>query len=328
MPSPLKSPTETARGLLPTAIGDPGAGANLPLPSPSRVVTLPSPTFATARSAMPSLLKSPVATGVGRLPTATGNPGAGANPPLPSPSNILTLLLLVFVTARSAMPSPLKSPTARPPGPLPTATGDAGAGANPPLPSPNRMLTLSLAEFATARSAMPSPLKSALATPEGIKPTAIGDPAAGANPPLPSPNRMLTLLLPAFVTARSTMPSPLKSPVAIPPGPVPTANGDPGAGANPPLPSPSRILTLSLIEFATARSAMPSPLKSALVTTPGPIPAGTGDPEAFAKLDVSVTDPRGELPSTLLPFVVSRNETVPVSVGVVTPVAVTVVVNV
>ena len=73
---------------------------------------------------------------------------------------------------------------------------------------------------------------------------------------------------------------------------------------------------------------MPSPLKSAVATAEGPIPAATGDPEAFAKLDVSVTDPSGELPSTLLPFVVSRNDTLPVSVGVVTPVAVTVAVNV
>ena len=69
-------------------------------------------------------------------------------------------------------------------------------------------------------------------------------------------------------------------------------------------------------------------MKSAVATLKGEAPTTIGDPEAFAKLDASVTDPSGELPSTLLPFVVSRNETVPVSVGVVTPVAVTVVVNV
>ena len=40
MPSPLKSPTATLWGLIPTATGDPEAGANPPLPSPNRMLTV------------------------------------------------------------------------------------------------------------------------------------------------------------------------------------------------------------------------------------------------------------------------------------------------
>ena len=41
---------------------------------------------------------------------------------------------------------------------------------------------------------------------------------AAANKPLPFPNRIPTLLLPKLVTARSALPSPLKSPVVTPVG--------------------------------------------------------------------------------------------------------------
>ena len=58
LPSPLKSPTATERGLLPAPklVG----ALKLPAPSPNKIDTLfPAPT---ARSCLPSPLKSPTAT--------------------------------------------------------------------------------------------------------------------------------------------------------------------------------------------------------------------------------------------------------------------------
>ncbi len=57
LPSPLKSPTATERGLLPTV--KLVAGAKLPVPVPNSTETLLLLPFATAKSDLPSPLKSP-----------------------------------------------------------------------------------------------------------------------------------------------------------------------------------------------------------------------------------------------------------------------------
>jgi hypothetical protein len=57
-------------------------------------------------------------------------------------------------------------------------------------------------------------------------------------------SKMITLLESWFTTARSGRTSPLKSPVATETGTLPAPTGEPEAGANPPIPSPSRIVTL------------------------------------------------------------------------------------
>ena len=88
-PVPVKSPTATCSGKLPTGTGDPGAAAKPPWPSPSNMLTLLSePEFDTARSATPLPLKSPTATNVGLVPTVTE--GATVKVPSPCPSNMLT----------------------------------------------------------------------------------------------------------------------------------------------------------------------------------------------------------------------------------------------
>src|SRR5947207_13480746 len=68
-----------------------------------------TPAFVTAKSSLPSPLKSPTATDWG--PGAPKFTGA-LKVPSPLPSSTLTFLLPAFATARSSLPSPLKSPTA------------------------------------------------------------------------------------------------------------------------------------------------------------------------------------------------------------------------
>jgi len=90
--------------------------------------------------------------------------------------------------------------------------------------------TLFELKFATARSGLPSPLKSPTATETGLEPTATG--AAAVKAPVPDPNNTDTLFELTFATARSRLESPSKSPTATETGVVPTPNGEPGAGPN------------------------------------------------------------------------------------------------
>ncbi len=62
------------KGRVPTLIGEPGAGAKTPVPSPSSTVTLLVPLFPTTMSGFLSPLKSPTAKERGALPTAMGEP--------------------------------------------------------------------------------------------------------------------------------------------------------------------------------------------------------------------------------------------------------------
>src|SRR5437870_2254994 len=100
------------------------------------------------------------------------------NPPRPSPSSILTLLDKRFATTRSGFPSRLKSPTATASGATPETTGEPGGSVNAPLPLPNSIVTLSENLFATARSGLPSRLKSPTAAKVGARPAPTGEPAA------------------------------------------------------------------------------------------------------------------------------------------------------
>ncbi len=89
------------------------------------------------------------------------------------------------------------------------------------------------------------------------------------------PSRIETSLpgAPLLVTARSALPSPLKSPTAISSGCALTAWAGGVAGAKPPVPSPDRMETVPLgVLFATARSRLPSPLKSRAATPRGLVP--------------------------------------------------------
>src|SRR5581483_285532 len=131
-------------------------------------------------------------------------------------------------------------------------------------------------------SALPSPLKSLTAIALGL-PAANGLPASGVNPPAPSPSRTVTLPaapLLKFAIARSMLPSPLKSPEVIDSGSVPTPNGLPIAGVKPPLPLPSRTVTLFADLSAMAKSGLPSLLKSATAIATGDDPVENGLPAA------------------------------------------------
>ena len=62
------------------------AALKLPVPSPSKIETLLESEFATARSCLPSPLKSPTATEIGPLPVP--KLVAALKLPVPSPSRI------------------------------------------------------------------------------------------------------------------------------------------------------------------------------------------------------------------------------------------------
>src|SRR2546426_1181250 len=133
-------------------------------------------------------------------PVATAKLMAAPKEPVPLPCRTDTLLLFRFATARSCLLSPSKSPIATEQGPLPTATNGGRAptaklvGApKEPVPLPSRMDTLLLPLLATARSCLPSLLKSPSAREAGLPPAPklVGAPKV----PVPVPSRMDTLLV-------------------------------------------------------------------------------------------------------------------------------------
>ena len=67
----LKSPIAMARGSLFVPVETVPVPVKPPLPSPSRIAMLSSPTLATARSSKESALNLPTTTELGRLPTGT-----------------------------------------------------------------------------------------------------------------------------------------------------------------------------------------------------------------------------------------------------------------
>src|SRR5262245_8644098 len=160
LPSRLKSPTATEKGLVPTSTGEP-AGVKPPIPSPSKIVTLPVSMlrvrFATARSGLPSTLKRAIGTDRGLAAEQTGE-SAVVKQPIQTPNKIVTVLEKKFAVARSGLPSRLKSPTTTELGPDPTSTGEPWGCVKPPIPSPNKIVTVESAEFAVARSGLPSRL--------------------------------------------------------------------------------------------------------------------------------------------------------------------------
>src|SRR6266702_1857452 len=135
----------------------------VPSPLPSNTERVFSFTLATARSSLPSPLKSPTVTPAGPLPTV--KLGAGMKVPLPLPSSTEAVPESTLETARSGLPSPLKSPTATSPGWVPT--GKVFGAWKVPSPLPSNTQAVQSPKLTTARSGFPSPLKSATAMPEG-----------------------------------------------------------------------------------------------------------------------------------------------------------------
>src|SRR5207253_961977 len=160
------------------------AASNVPPPLPNSTDTPPLagylPVTATARSILLSPLKSPIATDAGFVPAAKLT--AAWKVPSPFPNSTETTSENMWATARSGLSSPLKSPTATKEGadPTPELTGDK---VNEPSPAPNNTVTLpspplgELLELTTARSGLPSLLKSLAATGTGAHPAPTLSPA-------------------------------------------------------------------------------------------------------------------------------------------------------
>src|SRR3954470_13561799 len=236
------------------------------------------------RSARPSLLTSPTARDEGvkvrSWPLAAKTRGV-ANVPSPWPSRTLTVSLSCFAVTTSSRPSPLKSPTATARGTAPTARSTRGRKEPSPLPS-SRLRVPWL--FAVTRSRAPLRSKSPTATERGVWPT-LRISWFGRNDPSPLPSRTSTAgpAGPEVFRATSGRWSPLKSPTATDralPWPRPLFwTLVVTAGWNEPLPLPSSTLRLLWeVEngpvLTTARSDLPSLLKSATVTARGFTPTG------------------------------------------------------
>ncbi len=121
------------------------------------------------------------------------------------------VLSLVFAVTTSGMPSRFQSPTASDCAPEPTVALIPAAKVLSPLPRRTVMLELKLA---TIRSAFPSAFRSAIAMAESSPPLREGL-AAAVKVPSPLPRRMVTVPLYSLLIARSSLPSPFRSPTAI-----------------------------------------------------------------------------------------------------------------
>ena len=143
-----------------------------------------------------------------------------------------TVLLFTLGTARSNFPSPLRSPIAAGCGKVPTVKLDGPLKV--PSPLPRRIETLLAMVFTTTKSGMPSPLRSAIFTetgPEsGVDPVPTTTLGADVKVPSPLPKKTEIVsakpsgaILSAFATARSSFPSPFKSPTATLNGSLPAA---------------------------------------------------------------------------------------------------------
>src|SRR5207244_8704586 len=85
------------------------AGGKVPSPLPSNTETVLDPALATARSGLPSLLKSPTATDQGAPPAAKFR--AAWKVPLPLPSSTETVLARELATVRSGLRSRIRLPS-------------------------------------------------------------------------------------------------------------------------------------------------------------------------------------------------------------------------
>ena len=101
--------------------------------------------------------------------------------------------------------------------------------------------------------------------------------SCGENEPPPL-TRIVTRLLSFSATARSSWPSPAKSPATIALTRAPRLSGVPASGAKPPPGWRISTDTLPSTKFVTARSVRPSPLKSAAAAALGPAPTANGEP--------------------------------------------------
>lgn len=116
-----------------------------------------------------------------------------------------------------------------------------------PLPRSTKTLTVFAPVFVTAIPPLPCPKKSAMATPEGVRPVLKGDCKAAAKVPSPLPSSTLSVLSAWLTTARAGPMLPLNVPEAMATGNLPTEIGEPLASVNVPSPLPRRMEMLFVV---------------------------------------------------------------------------------
>src|SRR5439155_1308332 len=225
----------------------------------------------------------PIATDAGAVPVAKSSWAAKLGVAAPGAvvlSSTDTVTELLFATARSSLPSPFRSPTVTDSGlaPVPKSWWAAKLGVAAPgavvLSSTD---TVPEIQFTTARSPLPSPFRSPSVTDVGLAPVAksclaaklgVAAPAAVV---LSSTDIVLEL---KFATARSSLPSPFRSPTVTDSGLIPVPNSSLAAKLG--VAAPGAVVlsstdTVLQLKFATARSSLPSPFRSPTVTDTGPV---------------------------------------------------------
>ena len=166
-------------------------------------------------------------------------------------------------------------------------------GRNVPSPLPSRIETVSAMRLVTARSGMPSPLKSPTATSQGPRPT--GTRIGARKVPSPRPSRIETSLV--LVVGDDQVLDAVAGEVGRDHVWGRRRRSTAGGGAwKVPSPLPRSTETVSLMKSAVTRSARPSPVRSAaaMPVVDGPDrdrPAGLEGPVALAEEDRDVAGP-------------------------------------
>ena len=234
--------------------------------------------FTVAKSGLPSPLMSPMLTEWVPVPVAKVTWGAKLGVVAPVGvvlSRIEALLSLKFAVAKSGLPSPLISPMLMELGKLPVAkvTWEAKVGMVAPVVVVlSRMEAVLLLMLATAKSGLPSPLKSPMLTDSGLRSVAkvtwvakVGV-VALVGVVL---SRIETVLLLKFVTAKSGLLSPLMSLMPTDSGKLPCGKvtwvAKVGVVALVGVVL-SRMEMLLLLRFVTTKSGLPSLLMSLILT--------------------------------------------------------------
>ena len=184
----------------------------------------------------------------------------------------ITLNLKAPPIAKSGLPLPSKSPMATELGFEPTIKSALSAKLMLLLVDVLRITETEFEPlFAVAKSDLPSPSKSPMATEKGFKPVPKSTLSAKLRLPMLDVFRITeTEFEPSFPTAKSGLLSPSKSPIATELGLVPVVKSTLVAKLRLPTLDVLRITeTKATLFFATAKSGLPSPSKSPMATDQG-----------------------------------------------------------
>src|SRR5713226_6059444 len=273
-PSPLKSPICRCAGSHQAPeLGKLTDGAvKVPSPFENAMTWLP-PSQLQMRSSLPSPLKSPICRCAGSHQAPELGKLTDGAVKVPSPfENAMTWLPPSQLQMRSSLPSPLKSPICRCAGShqAPELGKLTDGAVKVPSPFENAMTWLPPSQL-QMRSSLPSPLKSPICRCAGShQAPELGKLTDGAvKVPSPFENAM-TWLPPSQLQMRSSLPSPLKSPIFRCAGSHQAPDVGQLAGAEVKVPSPfENAMTWLPPSQLQMRSSLPSPLKSPICRCAG-----------------------------------------------------------